>query len=838
MAKAGGTYPDIVQGVSDKKPHRRRPGQASEQVNMLPDPVRGLVRRRGTRFASRSDIVLSEAARAELQNMDVFDFTQNGRDYALLYRREASALGDGSFAFLYDKTAEAFIPLVYENSTWVDNLVSGGASSLVAVGSYVYIAGNTTIPAATSVNLWEQPTNQQRLAGWIRTGKYNTTYTVTLHRDDGTTLEVTYKTAAASYPGTLDTSDIPFYLPDGTTPDPEYQKHVNDRVNEYNSAVNEWIVTSAEDIRPENIAEKLTDELLLAGVAATFVKGGVLVDDSEFVDITVDDEGDGTTFYAAGKEITDATRAVKYHFHGKIIRVRPSGAGDDEAYYLRAELESGETTGYGAVDWFETAGVSASVDTFVSQLFIHAGTGYIASTGAGLESLAPGSGEHPDFASRAVGDGITSPLPYFIGRQITMLSVFQDRLVVGSGNYVNASKSGDYLNFFRGSVVTIADNDPIEVFAFGSEGDVLRHAVLYNGSLLIFGDRQQYGISGEQLFTPKSPLIKAVSANKDSTDAKAQASGNFIFYSQFGDDGTSLHQMRVAALSGQATVTDELSEELDTWLSGAPLQIVTLTAPNYVLLRTRDKPSGFYLYRYEDNKNNGQRMVSSWHRFQYAAALGNIVGISSHKKSGIVFTARPEGVVADIADFNADTPRHGHLDSRVAYIDRAQAGVVGGYAVAAHTSPYYLLGAPEADVADFLSQFDDLTEAELEYGAVSEAWVIPTNPYPRDRNGEPVLDGLMSLNVVTADVDDTGGMVAEVVTKNGTTRATDFEGRILGNSDNLIGRQPLFTGQLAFGVGQEVRDCHYVLRSKDWLPLRITGLLWTGQTFNHVRRVS
>jgi hypothetical protein len=838
MAKAGGTYPDIVQGVSGKPQHRRRPGQTSEQINILSDPVDGLVRRRGTRFAARLPLTISGAARAELQNMDVFDFTQEGREYALLYRREASLLGTNTFAFLYDKTGETFIPITYENSEWVNTLVAGGASSLAALGSYVYIAGNTTVPEATSENLWQTDDNIHKLAAWIRVGKFNTTYTVTLKREVGPSVVVTFKTVTAGYPGILSTENISFYKPDGTTPDEEYQKKVNDRVNDYNSAVNAWIRTSAEQTRPEYIAEQLSDLLVDEGVNATYLKGAILIEDEDFIDITVDDEGDGTTFFAAGQEITDATYATKYHFHGKIIRVRPSGAGADEAYYLRAELETGQLGGFGSVDWFETAGVSCTIDNMVSQLYIYNGQACIARNGAGITAIFPGSGEHVAYAERRVGDGLTSPIPWFIGKTITMLSVFQDRLIVGSQNYVSASKSSDYLNFWRGSVVTITDDDPVEMFAFGSEGDVLRHAVLYNGNLVIFGDRQQYGVSGDALLTPKSPLIRAVSANKDGTDAKAQTSGNFIFYSQFGSEGVSFHQMRVGALNGQQTVTDELSDELDKWLLGAPLQIAAVTAPNLVMFRTRNNKSLFYIYRYEDNKNNGQRTLEAWTKFMYHDSLGNIVGVSSFKKSGLVFTARPGGIVADVLDFKSGLDAHGYIDSRIRYADRADNGVPDGAVVVNATSVYFLLGTPLSRIDEFLSQFDDLNPAALEFGVVSEARVTPSNPFPRDQNGQAVLDGRMSLNRVTADVADTAGMMSEVRTRNSLQSSLDFEGRILGYSDNLVARQPIYSGQLSIPVGREVRECSYTIISKDWLPLRVTGLSWVGQTFNNVRRVS
>lgn len=839
--KAGGTYPDIAQGVSNKEPQHRRAGQTSDQVNILSDPKFGLVRRRGTRYAASQTVTLTGAA-AELNRMDVFDFTLEGREYALLYRREASALDGDTFAFLYDKDAEEFIPINYENSTWVDNLIAGGASAVTAIGRYVYIAGNDTLPSASQTNLWETEANQNKLAAWFRVGKYSTTYKVTLIEPDGTRLTKEYTTKPAAYPGVLDTSAIPFFEMDGTTPRPEYQKDVNDAVNAYNSLVNEWIKEAAEDIVPQNIAEQLAILFAVDGVIVTsFENGGLLFNDPDYVDIEVDDGGDNTTVYRVGKEITEATRVTKYHWHGKIVRVRPSGAGADESFYLQARLDSGETSGYGAVSWFETNGVSASITNFVAQMIVHTdGEAYVAQDGAGLLALAPSSGPHPALDGRAVGDGLTSPLPWFIDKPITMLSVFQDRLIVGTENVVSASRSGDYLNFFRGSVVTISDSDPVEVFALNSEGDVLRSAVLYSRNLIIFGEQRQYAIDGTQLLTPRSPLILPLGANKDSTDANPVVSGNFIFYAQYGDETTTMHQLRIGALSANQTVTDELSEELGDWLNGKPVQLVALTAPNLILFRTAGQTRGYYVYRYEDNKNNGQRMMAAWMRMQYAEPLGTLIGISSYKKSGIIFTARSNKVVADVLSFSTEPDNaHSALDSWCAYADAGDQDVADDdlYAVANGTSTHFLLGTPFADADSFIEQLPDVEDA-LEVGVYSEGWVTPTNPFPRDQNGKAVLDGRMSLNRVTVDVKNTAGMVGEVNTVAGTVKTTDFEGRILGSSDNLIAVQPRFNGKLTIGVGKEITECSYTLRTKDWLPMTVTGLAWVGQTFNNVRRVS
>lgn len=836
MSKAGGTYANIIGGVSGKQPHRRNPGQSTEQVNFISDPVYGVTRRLGTRFSARLPLTISPALAEEMRQMDVFDFTQNGVEYALLYRRNASTSGRATFCFVFDKTNEQWIPVVTENSTWINTLAAGGASSVVSAGIYVYLAGNTTIPTATQVNLWDTDDNKHKMSVWIRSGKFGSKYTLTLTKPDGTTTAVTYTTATAAYPGELDTSDIPFYEMDGTTPRPDYQKDVNDRENEFANAQNQWIRTSAEDIQPSNIATKLAQALQDLSISATVYNSAVLVNDSDYMDVSIDDDGDNTTAYANGQEITDATYVNKYHFHGKIIRVRPSNANQDESFYLQAILDNGQTSGYGAVSWFETAGVGATITDFVAQLMIYGGTAYLARNGAGLTALAPASGDHPAYVDRHVGDNLTSPLPHFVGKTITMLDVFQDRLVVGSENFVSASQSSDYFDFFRGSVAAQANDDPVEIYAFGSEGDTLRNSVLFNGNLIIFGDRQQYGIDGSQVLSPQTALIRAISANRDTKYGRPKASGNFIFYTQYGvADGPSCHQMRVGALNGQATYTDELSDELaDAWFHGEPLQIVPLEAPYVVQFRMADQPNNFYLYFYQDQKGTGQRVWEAWNKYGYSSSLGPIVGLSWYEKSSIVFTARATGLVADFQNWGLDTADSPALDSRIPYGSRADAGVDGGSVTAGGDDA--LVGTPLSNVAELIAYAGSADG--FQYGVVSDAVYVPTNPFPRDQNGQAVLDGRMALSKMTVDVLNTAGLVASIVTDNGTHKTTDFEGRILGRTDAEAFGQPSYTGQLTVSVGKEVRECSVQFQSKDWLPCQITGINWTGQTFNNVRRVS
>ena len=73
-------------------------------------------------------------------------------------------------------------------------------------------------------------------------------------------------------------------------------------------------------------------------------------------------------------------------------------------------------------------------------------------------------------------------------------------------------------------------------------------------------------------------------------------------------------------------------------------------------------------------------------------------------------------------------------------------------------------------------------------------------------------------------------------TLQGGGNVLNFNGRILGQVANMVGRQPIVTTSISVPVGKEVRECKYTLKAKTWLPLTITAIEWTGQSFNNSRR--
>lgn len=848
MSKVSGSYESVVLGVSQQVPQDRRSGQHFEQVNMISDPVNGLARRHGS--VMRDELVLEDYA-APLYNGAVadtakhkeFTFFVNGVEYALFYRVGAQAnpaLQDFSFAWCINKDTKQFVPIVRDaEDTVMDTLVSGGVSAAVNTGKYIYLAGNTIIPTFTATDRFGDEDNKDKLVAWVRGGAYSRTFSITLTKADGTTVTGEYKTKPAAYPDLLDTSSISYS-------DPDYEKLVNDAVNLYNSNVTAYIGEAAEDITPQNIAEKLYDDLVLAGVTCEVVGSTVVINDPDFVEISGEDGGDGTLLRAVGNEVTAPDLVSTVHWVGKIVKVKPKKTGGEDAFYLEAIPKAATDTEWAEVTWRETAGYTMQPETVFIQGTVVDGTLYLASTPAILTDLAGGT--HPAFKPNSAGDDVSSPLPTFFGKRIDYLGMFQDRLVIGYGATLMHSRPGDYFNWFRRSVLTVEDTDAFEMYALGSEDDTIRSSTTYDRNVLYFGDRHQYTVNGRSKLVPQTASMPIVSAHKDATDANPQSSSNFVFYGQYNNNTASVHQIQTGVIA-ESPESYEITQQLESYLQGRPVQIITMTAPNLVLLRTETFRQGLYTYSYLDTPAGAERIFDSWSRWVWDASVGHIVGITTKGGAIFVLTLRrgedasgQDSIYMVLDEFSTSTKLSAlpYLDSLRPVTDTTgwiNANNIAPVAVAfENSSTYRFLGEAYENRVSFMASYAPGDAAAIWAGVDYPAYVTPTNPYIRDNNDKAIVSGRLTLGKLNVSVSNTGGMLATLETVQGERSVLNFNGRILGQVANTVGRQPIVTANISVPIGKEVRECKYTLRAKTWLPLTITAIEWVGQSFNNTRR--
>lgn len=837
--KAANSYASLLRGVSQQVPQDRAEGQHNEQVNMLSDPVNGLVRRHGSIWQAEQLVPVApddlEAALADTNSWVSYDFDTGGKEHSVLYRTAAKPTGSSlPLMYVYSKTDKVWLDLVHNPAdTGLSNTVVGGVSALTSVGKYLFFAGNTTTATAAITDVWGSAANRQAVA-WVRGGAYSRTFTVTV-KTAFNTLTRSYTTPAASYSGVLDTSDI-------LTTDSDYTKKVNDRVNAYNAAVTQWIGTSAAAIQPEAIAASLSAAFSGSGLSF-FRNGSHICFESGVLSVEVSDGGDNTLIRGVATEIESIDTTSVIHANGHVVKVR--GKNSAEAFYLKAVSKvDGAVAGvFTEVRWVEAAGVGQAITGGLCYATIVGTTIYMASSADLLGGLTPGP--HPAFASAMVGDLDTQPTPSFVGKTIDYLGTFQNRLVVGSGAVLSLSKTEDYLNFFRSTVLTVPADDPFELLAQGSEDDTIRHSVLYNRNLVLFGRKRQYAIQGSIVVTPTSANLSVITNYEGVADAAPVASGSFLFYAKRGEGFSSIYQIQ----PGQVENTPEsfpASSQLDSYLGGGIIELASATgSPSYVFLRTTGARESIHVFTYLDKQDG--RKLDSWSRWDFNSALGPIIGMSVVVDGLLVYHLR-EGTsgtavftVADFVPLDTLLSKRPYLDSNrsLQTLSTPNHSVSSGnfdewvIALGAAT-PKRFNGTGLANLSTFVNQYP--SEPDKIVGARQSAYFSPTNPYMRDNKEKAILSGRLTITKKVLAFKESSGFSWTVSYRNAVVSAAEFSGRILGDPTNAIGREPISTGQFSIPIGRESRQYQLTVFARKWLPLTITGLEWVGQWFNRVQR--
>lgn len=939
MSKASGSTASLVRGVSQQIPQDRQPGQHTEQVNLIPDPVKGLSRRHGSRWQAEKALGLDgsqiAAYTTDTASWRTFEYSNAGNDYVLLCRR-AVRPGSSDLPPIigYNRTTKTF--LTYSRNTVDANLTllsNGGISAITAIGKYVFMAGNTIVPSATSVDNWAATDNQRQAVIWIRGGAYARKFTATVTKTDNSQISFEYTTPVASYPGVLDTSGVPVYAADpagGTQSDteaayitndsilgpscelgwhawtptaltakkggsamtntfpiapssstefswdatvsknvlfhssnlgaldvsitythvktifnPNFSKTVTDLTNTFNSAVTNWIGTSAEAIQPANIAEQLRLAAVAAGLStATRVDGTIIFDNVK--SMTVNDAGDGSLIRGVANEVASITDVSDIHLVGKIVKIKARHS--EEVFYLVATAQDpAVTTGFTKVTWIEGAGTQHTINSALVYATVVGTTLHVASSATLLTVLT--STPTPDYVASTAGDANSAPLPFFIGRKISYLGVFQDRLIVGAGAVVRCSKIGDYLNFFQSSILSALANDPLEMLSQGSEDDELRYSVLYDRDLVIFGKLRQYAISGRSSLTPTSANMQVMSSHSNAADIPPLAVGGIIFYGQVGEKSSSVHQIQ----PGQVAESPESfinSSQIDTYLTGAVIELCNHAKPTHLFVRTAGRRDGVFCFTYLDKDGQG-RVQDAWGRWEFNATLGPVIGMSRSPEGLLIYRLQhgikptidgtDTWVVADLCPLTTGLATYPYLDSirpwaQVAADNQAvHSASLGDYKIAFDsTSEFQFIGDALLSADDLLDEFPDATGPQV--GAAQVAYFTPTNPYVRDRNDKAILQGELVVSAIDASFTTTSGYSTDIV-EGEVTETHLYNGRTMGDINDEIGREPVTDTLQSIPIGRETRDYVLTIRARDWMPFILTSLAWVGQFFNRTQRI-
>ena len=550
-------------------------------------------------------------------------------------------------------------------------------------------------------------------------------------------------------------------------------------------------------------------------------------------EITVSDSKAGTALGVAYKEVDAISDLPKVAPNNFRIKVRGSVDDNEDDYYVKFETNDGSVFGNGG--YVEDVGF----DEFI-QLDGNTLPFKLVNTSPNNFTMAACS-----WTTKQAGDDDTNPFPSFFNsssanngdRKISNIFFFKNRLGFLSEGSVILSEVGEYFNFFRTTVRTLLDSDPIDVNVASTKVTQLKSAVGFQENLILFGERGQFVLKGGDILTPKTVSITPVTNYETDTSTTPLELGSYVY---FPFTRGSFSGVREFTINANTDTFDsvEITGHVPQYVPSDIMDMAGSTAENVICVVAKNTATDtsiqkdMYVYKYywEGNK----KVLASWSKFTFPFTIVGFdfiesdlyivatKGTNSSAATHLLKLPMEEKLIDDGAAFNT-------------YLDlREQATVANGQITLSFT--------PESD--------DVIQVYTRESGGTKAGALIPctvngtTVTVDASHNNTPVWVGVkytMSytfseqlfrqrankqsspsgyqrhfLKGGTLFFDDTASFKVQVTPKARQTYNNVFSSNIVGST--VVGTLPIESGSFSFPIMSAAKDTTIKIVNDSALP--------------------
>jgi len=814
MALINTSLPNLVQGVSQQPDTLRFDGQCEEQINALSSVSDGLKKRPNTRY---------------------------------LTQLVSSAIEDDAFVhFINRDKAERYVLIINSNVAQVYDILNFASITLTGTvsftsGHYLHLAnnvkpkeaykaltvGDTTFILNTTVDVDRASTKSAIIASdnkaivFIKQADYSTEYTVEVTDDGGTTYKATYvsgqqptnkikdsRLRSGVIAAKLNTElgqAINGSIFSVSTPSSFQAAHARTEVFFEDEGGNDADPDGIDDFgRPDNFFT-------------------VTSSSSSPFKIRVSDSKSGTALGVAYKEtdaLSDLPKVAPNNFR---IKIRGSVEDNEDDYYVKFETNDGSAIGEGG--YFEDVGFDEFIALDATKLPYK-----LVNTSVNNFNLAEST-----WTTKQAGDDDTNPFPSFFNvssgnngdRKISNIFFYKNRLGFLSEGSVIMSEAGEYFNFFRTTVRTLLDSDPIDVNVASTKVTKLKSAVGFQENLILFGERGQFVLRGGDLLTPKTVSITPVTNYETDTSTTPLELGSYVY---FPFTRGSFSGVREFTINANTDTYDsvEITAHVPQYIPSGVMDMAGSTTENCICVVSESDNKSMYVYKYY--WEGAQKILASWSKFTFPFSVVGfefvesdlyIVATKSNKTELLVMPME-EKLIDSGALFNT-------------YLDLRQSATIANGAIT-------LSFTPESD--------DVIQVYTRESGSTKAGALIPstvngtTVTVDASHNNTPVWVGVkytMSytfseqmfkqranqrsspsgyqrhfLKGGTLFFDDTASFKVEVTPKARQVYTNTFSSNIVGST--VVGTLPIESGSFSFPIMSSAKDTTIKLINDSALP--------------------
>lgn len=543
---------------------------------------------------------------------NIFAFVKQGdysKQYKIIFSEQARADISYSSAITGGLYGNNQPPFYYSNTITFNN--GGGGyepSTIIRVPVDTSGSGSTNIQYPNAAYL-------------LRTNSSGIIDGVGLTFNQGTTPEAQ---AFSTTSFTFSSSSVPIRLvvPDPTTATPTDLGQLSETTESASFESSSGVGARTTRIVSQLVASASQDllnqfEITSKGNGIHFEKRATPLNSATAVeDVTVRTEddlaGEGLgIIYKSVDSISDLPLTCKNNFKTKVTGDVEINADD---FYVKFETSGGGDWNEGS--WAETLGFGVT-QKFLSSSMPH----QLINTGVNTFTLGEAT-----YSDRTVGDNDSVPMPSFVGGKINGMFLFKNRLGFLSGENVSISESGNLFNFFRTTVTTLLDSDPIDVAVSSSRVTNLKSAKGFQENLILFAENGQFVLKGGDVLTPKTVSITPVTNFDFDESVEPIPLGAYIYFPFTRSGFTGVREFTV---NSTTDVYDsvEVTEHVPRYVPNNLTDFAGSTNEDILALVSDNEKGSIYLYKYFFN--GSKKVLSSWFKFTFDGEVRGIEFIDS-----------------------------------------------------------------------------------------------------------------------------------------------------------------------------------------------------------------
>ncbi len=455
---------------------------------------------------------------------------------------------------------------------------------------------------------------------------------------------------------------------------------------------------------------------------------------------------------------------------------------------------------------------------------------------------------------RYSGDAETNPPPSFIGKPLSEITFFRNRLWLAAGEQLVASQTGDLFNFWVNDPAGMVASDPIDVQMSTNRVANIQYLAPFGRSLVVFtsGD-QQFEIRSNGALSPEDIQILPSTAYEAST-ARPLASGRQLYFPTERSGASQLYEYLYGDDSTPSTA-DDVAAHCYGYIPSGVNQMGHSESAGMVFLHSPNEQKNLYVHTYsfagEDEKTQ-----ASWTRWTFD---DNIVAFTEMdqtlylliKRSGVLVIESMAllNPVMAVNDDSMDYPVR--LDGREV--------LTGVYSSATNTTSWPT-GSGSTQMTDVIldSSWGTRAGERLIVNLVNNVPTVPGNwsahscivgrgislrvrlsqQFIRDEKGA-IAVGTLQLRKLTVFHRDTAYYAVDITPQGRATRSIPFTAKRLGSLDLLLNRNVLSpTDSAHFPIMASSAGVRIDITSDNPAPVNITGAEFVGSFVNHKRSVT